>query len=456
VTKLTGATTVLILAAALGGCRTADMGVVQRAYYAGDHDRALERLEEYERKDSSNAQRWELEKSIVHIAAGDLDLALENLRSVREELVEAADKREHRKLLRGAKSLLTDDNALAYKLRDYEHQLVYALLAALEAVHGGDDAQAYSLQGLTLALEIQSKVAEDTVSLFASIDEYRDVNGDNPKDAYRLVGFGDFIRASLLEESPTRADEAERAYVRAFQLSPDYPYVEQDLARVRGEVRSEAGTGVLYVLTLTGRGPLLEETILDHPAEAALLIAKQIWAHDQHQETFPIVTGIRIPELRFATENPTDVHVAVDGAPAGITGTLTDIEKTAEIEFAAMHSTIVARAILRRAIKLAAGEVIRHNVEDPRDGGQYAWQDLLIDIGVAIWSSAEQADLRSWSLLPARLQVLRIELPPGEHTIQLQAGSEAGQAVGRVIERKTRIQAGYNTYMIAAMPTIIE
>lgn len=451
----------LLVAAGFGSCRSADMSLVHRAYYAGDHDRALERLEEYERRDPRNQNRWDLEKSIVHIAAGDLDLAQQSLSSVKASLAESgsADRSAGEapgRLARAAESLLVDDTALQFKIRDYEQQLVYALLAAIAASRDSADAQAYSLQGLERALEIQGEFVDDTATLFADIDEFRDANGDNPKQAYRLVGFGDFVRASLLEDSPTRMDEAERAYVRAFQLSPDYPHVEQDLARVRGETRSEPGTGALYVLTLTGRGPILDEKIIDHPAESVLLIVKQVWSYERGQTTFPIVTGIRIPELRFATDNPKNVHVAIDGEPAGVTGTLTDIERTAEIEFEAMHDTIVARAVLRRAVKLVAGEVAKSQLERTYHSHYYFLPDFLVDLGVALWSSAEQADLRSWSLLPARLQALRIELPPGEHTIQLRAGNQADQAAGRTIERRVRIHAGYNTYVIAAVPTITE
>lgn len=220
---------------------------------------------------------------------------------------------------------------------------------------------------------------------------------------------------------------------------------------MRGEVRPADGTGALWILTLTGRGPFLEETVVAHPAEALLLILKQIWAHQENRVTFPIVTGIRVPALRFYADNPTDVHVAVDGKEAGVTGTLTDIEKTAEIEFATMSDMIQAKAIFRRAVKLVMGELLKNQIDRSRNDD---WKSLLVDVGVAIWSGTEQADLRSWSLLPARLQALRVELPPGEHTVELRAGGPGGQAVGPATQLRVRVQQGYNTYLVGLVPTL--
>ena len=445
-----------LFAAAAVACRGPDMGKVRESFYAGDYPGALEKLEEFERDDSDNRHRWQLEKSIVQLAQGDADGAAESLRAARDRMKDF-DRYDHTaftsvsRVAQSAQSVLTDDNALDYEPRDYETQLVYAMLAALELVRGGGDAQAYSLQGLERAQTIQADIAKDTDQLYAEISEYRDLFGDNPKETYRLVGFGDFVRATLLEESPTRVSEAERAYVRAFQFSPDYPYVDEDLARVRGEVRPADGTGALWILTLTGRGPFLEETVVAHPSEALLLILKQIWSYQQDRITWPIVTGIRVPELRFYVDNPADVHVEVDGAEAGVTGTLTDIEKTAEIEFDAMHDMVVARAVFRRAVKLVMGEVVKDQVEATQNRG---WESLLIDLGVAIWSGTERADLRSWSLLPARLQALRVELPPGTHTVRLRAGNAAGAAVGPPVELQVRVQQGYNTYLLGMAPTL--
>ena len=62
--------------------------------------------------------------------------------------------------------------------------------------------------------------------------------------------------------------------------------------------------------------------------------------------------------------------------------------------------------------------------------------------------------MRSWSLLPARLQALRVELPPGEHSVSLRAGAPGGQAVGPTSEVRLRIQQGYNTYLIGVVPTL--
>lgn len=449
---------------ALVACSTPDMGAVRQAYFEGDYPAAIEKLEKFERSDSDNRHRWLLEKAIVQLTMGDPRSAAASLRTARDRM-RRFDRYDHEtftdvgRILENAWSFLADDRVRNYEPADYETQLVFALLATTELLLSGVDAQAYTLQGLERSQRIQSEIANDSTELFEAIESYRGIHGDNPKEAYRLVGFGDFLRATVLEESPTRVSEAERAYARAFELSPDYPYAKEDLARVRGEIRPADGTGTVWVIGLTGRGPFLSEIVVDHPAESILLVLKQIWSYQERRVSFPFVTGIRVPELRFHLDNPAALRVDVAGR-SGLTGTVTDIDKTAEIEFSAMRDTIVARAVFRRAVKLVLGELLKNQLQPRRSRrnsygyGGYGIESLLIDISVAIWSSVERADLRSWSLLPARLQALRIELPAGEHTLEIRPTDATGQPVGPLEEIRVSVHQGRNTYVIGVAPTL--
>ena len=76
---------------------------------------------------------------------------------------------------------------------------------------------------------------------------------------------------------------------------------------------------------------------------------------------------------------------------------------------------------------------------------------LAFDVAGIAWEGTESADTRCWSLLPDKIQVLRIELPEGEHDVTLRpvmghSGGRSGPT------RRVRIADSRNTYLLANFP----
>ncbi len=65
--------------------------------------------------------------------------------------------------------------------------------------------------------------------------------------------------------------------------------------------------------------------------------------------------------------------------------------------------------------------------------------------------AAESADTRCWGLLPEKIQVLRIELPAGDHQVTLQPSTHYGPA-GSEEHQLVSIANGRNTYLLANFP----
>jgi hypothetical protein len=72
-----------------------------------------------------------------------------------------------------------------------------------------------------------------------------------------------------------------------------------------------------------------------------------------------------------------------------------------------------------------------------------------MDLGGIVWEATESADTRCWGLLPDRIQVLRLELPAGEHQVGLRA--DAGFVPPAESQRTVRILDGRNTYLLATL-----
>ena len=106
----------------------------------------------------------------------------------------------------------------------------------------------------------------------------------------------------------------------------------------------------------------------------------------------------------------------------------------------------MTRAVLRRLAK--KGTI--YAVKEATGTKNNSWQNLVLDLAGVVWEASESADTRCWGLLPDKIQVLRIELPAGEHRIGLHAtgsfrGASQEQTVAKVVN-------GRNTYLLANFP----
>ncbi len=74
-----------------------------------------------------------------------------------------------------------------------------------------------------------------------------------------------------------------------------------------------------------------------------------------------------------------------------------------------------------------------------------------MDVGGVVWEATESADTRCWGLLPDRIQVLRLELPAGEHRIGLRPANGT-EVLGSEATKTVTIVDGRNTYLLANFP----
>jgi hypothetical protein len=118
----------------------------------------------------------------------------------------------------------------------------------------------------------------------------------------------------------------------------------------------------------------------------------------------------------------------------------TNLTRAVVLDFEQERSAILARTILRGVTKA----VVTRSVEKaPGEDAEAVGRLLgaLVNLGTAL---LEQADTRSWQLLPNQLKLVRLQLPPGEHQliVELQgAGGEVRQVelgAVRVVEGEMR------------------
>ncbi len=422
----------LLVLGLLPGCATHTERIAdaRRTFYQGDAATAARLLEAQAREESHDADVIKLDLALVQLFDGKPQLAEAILREVRDRMdyFEQLDVREQ------LAALVADDRRTAYPGEDYEKVLLRLMLAFSDLMHDGDDALAYAFQ----TIEKQQQIIQAGVPGVA----------DNPKEErYRQVAAAAYLYALLREATYTDYDDAVRWYKRVAQWAPQYRAVKRDIERAAQGGYARPGHGVVYVFAFVDRGPYKVET--EHvPGTAAIGIASALITVAGPYTLPPQVAPVKIPAVVAPPTKVAEVLVQAGGRVVGRTETLTDVAAMAVEQFEAVRPYVVAKALVRRALKQGAV----YAVKDALDVRDPLVQVALDVVGVA-WQATERADTRCWSLLPGRIQATRLELPTGTHALTLQARGVDGRT-GPPVDVTVPVESSRTTFILAYFPTL--
>jgi len=421
--------------AALCGCASYSDRVAQirSAYYANGLESAETLTEKALQAGRSDADVLRLEQAMIDLASGRPKEAEQTLRLVRDRFDEL-ERAEVAGKATAALSYLSDDQRRVYAGEDYEKILIRAFLSLSNLMHDGGDAEAYSLQ----VIDKQNQIIE------AGLDKKK---GENPKANYQRVALAPYLRGVLREATHLDYDDAERSFAAVCSWQPEFVSAKADLQRAAHGAHSSAGNGVLYVFTLVGRGPY-KQVADEIPSTAALLIAGEILSAAGGQTVPPNISTIKVPQVCAPINEIASVGVDVDGRPIGATETVTDVTQLAVSQYSAIYPQVVARAVARRVVKKG----VIYGAKEMTDINKGSPLNLAVDLAGVAWEATESADTRCWGLLPDKIQVLRIELPAGEHQVTLRSLYRTGNASSLAATQTVRIADGRNTYLLGSFP----
>jgi hypothetical protein len=166
---------------------------------------------------------------------------------------------------------------------------------------------------------------------------------------------------------------------------------------------------------------------LDLSQNGDLLLFFQCGLSPVKKEIFiPIPTGDGWLAVAFPIYQtvPTELKQAIvylDGGEAGTTGMLSNIEAK-QIRNLVDQIPVM---IVRQAVRVIIKGVVLHQVS--KEAG--VWGELAMSLYNTI---SEQADLRSWLLLPQNIQALRLYPPSGKHTVRIDIIGDSGVTLGGV------------------------
>lgn len=430
-----------LLCLAVSGCASSyakRLDSIRRDFYEnGDAALAKENVEKNLRRASKKeVDTLTLDAASLDLASGDVVEAKRKLVKVRDRF-DDLERQAARKTGENVLQYWTDDSIVSYEGEDYEKIMIRVCLAIADLLDEGEDARAYAKQIVAKQDEIVQNGSFD--------DPNEEGKKVNPKRAYPRIPLGPYIEGLLCEETYLDTAQAALRYRQVEQWRPQFKQIKEDLVRAQTSVHSQPGSGRLYVFAFVGRGPRKEQ-IYAEATQFALLVADQIFSATSRYSVPPTIAPVPIPALVVEEPGFDSVGLDVDGNDVGATETLADVNEMAIKQYEATKDKLIARAVVRRVVKKGAIYALKEA------GRVNSWASLAANVGGIAWEATETADTRCWGLLPAKIQVLNVELPVGEHRLTFYPRDRKGERVGESVSATIRINANRNTYALVTYP----
>ena len=203
---------------------------------------------------------------------------------------------------------------------------------------------------------------------------------------------------------------------------------------------------------MVGPGAELRSSIASPTTEvlaaAAALHASMVHRDDEDDDPVPALpnfASVKVPEV-FVPDSPiAHVGVRVDGMAAGRTETIVPVAELARRRLDSQMRDIMVRAVLRRIVKEASVAATAKALG--LEGTAAAVYQSAV---TTAWAAAERPDLRCWSFLPRDIQILRIELPAGDHAVEFASLDGFGRPIAPLQTQPVpvSIEDGRNHYRV--------
>lgn len=480
----------MLTSVAVAGCATftgcanrkATIQDGRRAFLAGDLTAANTAFQEIVDARGRYARPAELDLAMVELARGDVASASSRLRNLRDQFDQTSQVSKISgtgnsaakavALVGDAASMLTDDTMRVYQAAGYEEVMIRTMLAMCSLVQDDGDAESYMNQAAMHQAKLRSlSIAKHQQFFPDSLDA----------QPHQELALAPYLRGVLREATHHDFDDAQRNYQLVSAIKPDFLPALDDLERATSGTHSRRDHGALYVFAMVGRGPVLE-TVESPVTTAAVSIASALLFKDGDKEDevirLPKITSVKVPTVVVppspiaaitivSQQDPPTQHVHLsqrtspvppafqpDPLPLhetkllGATQSLTNVAELFQRQADAELPWTIARAFARQVTKEFAVTQARESLG--LDGGLGTAFQFAASTA---WTASEEADTRCWGLLPREVQVLRAELPVGQHRIMMAPVGNDGYSIGPQIETSVTMHNGRNTYLVVIAPT---
>ncbi|MBI4926015.1 MAG: hypothetical protein HY843_08840 [Bdellovibrio sp.] len=281
-------------------------------------------------------------------------------------------------------TLVVSENLKDYKAEDFENVLINTYLAMNYAMMGDFE------NALVEAKRVNRK-------LYLMVNE--------GKRKYKQNAFARYLSA-IIYEAEKNYNDAYVDYKKTRELEPNYHGLGQDLWRIAwflGMPDEMERWDKEYQLKKEDHEKARN---LDPKKKKSEIIV--LYENGISPVKRPHPSWHSIPKF-FPRANPVSyAKIEINGKDVGETRILHDIESTAIYNLDEKYAGILAKKI--------AGVVVKEVIAD--QVARRTGSELLGSLTSFALHVADQADIRSWNLLPKDLQLIRIVVDPGTYTIR--------------------------------------
>jgi len=125
-----------------------------------------------------------------------------------------------------------------------------------------------------------------------------------------------------------------------------------------------------------------------------------------------------------------------------------DIHAVAEKTLADEYDSLVLRAVARTAMKMAAAEGLAIGARAAAGKNNRDWVGPLVGGIARVFALAtEEADIRSWRMLPGEIQLVRVWVEPGEYSIVIQSTDQERSGGNRSLNTHLQMKKGETRFL---------
>ncbi len=317
-----------------------------------------------------------------------------------------AEIKDYTSLATEAATLLTTENLKDYTGEDFEKVLINTYLAMNYAALG--DLENARVEARRVNQKLYRMMTEG-------------------KRKYQLNAFARYFSA-ILYESEKNPNDAYVDYKNTWQLLPTFPGLGRDLWRCAWQLRMpDEMERWDREFGLTPQDHAQAQQLSSHLSEIIVVYENGISPIKQPHPSFE-----SIPQF-VPRNNPVQyAMIEIDGKDQGMTHVLENIEATAIHHLNENYAGILAKKLAG----VLAKEGVAYGIEKAthnKDLGLFAKLFMFV---------TDEADLRSWNLLPKDLQLFRVAMRPGTYSVR--AYPVGGAPLS---EKKVTVSAGKKSFV---------
>ena len=372
-------------------------------FYRGEYAQAAKDLEAPSQEDGKDQVLYLFDRAMALQLAGDYKESEKEF-ILADKMTEIKD---YVSLSTEAATLFTNDQIKQYKGEDFEKVLINAFLAIDYAV---------------------SNNFEDALVECRRVNEKLYKYKFEAKRDYEQNPFARYLSAAIWEASE-KYEDAYIDYKLAAALAPNFPYIKYDLVRLGKRLNRfedlkefQRKWGNLDVLT-----PQEER----RSGEIIL-----IYQQGKNAIKRPNPVNYRFPKY-FRRYTMTH-RVRIEAANENVSELSHEIYSVADVAIKTLDDAYAA-LVAKRLVGVVAKAVVADQIAQRNQLlGALAW------IGM---NAADQADLRAWDTLPETLQLARLHVTPGAHTIRIVGLDSGGRPTGEGATVQVDVPAGKKIFL---------